>query len=123
MTKLITIVQMINMPRRNNDANLRNSACRALIVLTDSSPELKLALLNHEATRDVLLQQLSSFDDDLKGAWGCNHVAVEPFPTHKHVMRSCCNDLTCNLYLWKHAEYQSDCRHTCFVDEHLCLHC
>ena len=67
---------MTNKPCRYKDENLRNSACRALIVLTNSSPELKLVLLNHEATRDVLLQQLSSFDDDLKGARGSYRVLI-----------------------------------------------
>ena len=67
----------MNNPRcRYKDENLRNSACRALIVLTNSSPELKLVLLNHEATRDVLLQQISSFDDDLKGARGSYRVLI-----------------------------------------------
>jgi hypothetical protein len=49
------------------DAAVRNSACRALSVLTGSHSELKLVLLRHEATHAVLLLRLSSFDDDLKG--------------------------------------------------------
>ena len=67
---------MNNKPYRYENENLRNSACRALIVLTNSSTESKLVLLNHEATRDVLLQQISSFDDDLKGARGSYRVLI-----------------------------------------------
>jgi hypothetical protein len=50
-----------------NDSALQNSACRALGVLTDSSDHLKLVVINHEATRSVLLQELSTFCEDLKG--------------------------------------------------------
>lgn len=53
---------------RFEDAAVRNSACRALSVLTESHSELKLVLLKHAATHTVLIPQLSSFDDELKGA-------------------------------------------------------
>jgi len=74
--RMLQAVPLILQLLWTHDENLRNSACRALIVLTNSSPELKLVLLNHEATRDVLLQQLSSFDDDLKGARGSYRVLI-----------------------------------------------
>jgi hypothetical protein len=56
-----------NLYNRIEDNAVRNSACRALSVLTASHSELKLVLLGHEATHTVLLQRLSSFDDDLRG--------------------------------------------------------
>ena len=74
--RMLQAVPLILQLLWTHNENLRNSACRALIVLTNSSPELKLVLLNHEATRDVLLQQLSSFDDDLKGARGSYRVLI-----------------------------------------------
>jgi hypothetical protein len=36
------------------------------MLLTDSNADLKLLFINHEVTNAVLLQKLSSFDDELK---------------------------------------------------------
>jgi hypothetical protein len=94
---------------RHEDAALRNTACRALIVLTDSIEDLKHFLINHDVTRDVLLQQMSSFDDELKSIFCC--VCARCFGFTIQHFRSCCHDLACKIGVWMRTKYQSESVH------------
>ena len=42
--------------------------------------------------------------------------------SHNLVLRSCCNDLTCKLCVWRCAEYQSNCHNRCCIAKHNGLH-
>ena len=91
------------------EATLRNTACRALIVLTDSIEDLKHFLINHDVTRDVLLQQMSSFDDELKSIFCCVCARCFGFTTQHFC--SCCHDLACKIGVWMFTKYQSESVH------------
>jgi hypothetical protein len=64
--RLLGAVPRIILLLNYEDAAVRNSACRALIVLTDSHAYSKFVLNTHDVTHKVLLQHIRSFDDDLK---------------------------------------------------------
>lgn len=116
---------------RHNDAALRNTACRALIVLTDSNADLKLMFITHEATRTVLLQQISSFDDELKGIvharieaglWFLQCAALPRFCVAPHCFCSCCDDIAGTLRVWLFAKRQRNNADGCTFASHHRMH-